>query len=61
MVESKILLGTRGDYKWPSLAEAYFFMFRKEVENAHDAGADVQACKEIYLWIQEYNYMNELI
>ena len=57
----KILLGTRGDYKWPSLAEAYFFMFRKEVENAHDAGADVQACKEIYLWIQEYNFMQELI
>lgn len=56
----KILLGTRGDYKWPSLAEAYFFMFRKEFANAHDAGADVQACKEVYLWIQDYLFEQSL-
>lgn len=50
----KIVLGNKGDYKWPSLAEAYFFMFREGFEDAHDAGADVEACKKVYLWIQDY-------
>ncbi len=43
-----------GKYKWPKLEEAYEFMFGKQNEGGHDAGWDVQACKEIYLWIQAH-------
>lgn len=53
--------GYHGDYKWPSLAEAYQFMFSKGFDGAHDAGFDVQACKEVYLWIQDYNAIQELL
>lgn len=49
--------GYRGDYKWPSLEEAYQFMFGKKVEGAHDAGWDVKACKEIFLWIRDYEQL----
>jgi len=37
-----------GEYKWPSLQEAYKHCFGKEFENAHDAMADVKACAAIY-------------
>ncbi len=49
-----------GKYKWPRLEEAYEFMFGKQNEGGHDAGWDVQACKEIYLWIQNHELMKEL-
>lgn len=35
-------------YKWPKLEELYRFLFRKEMENAHDALADVTACMECF-------------
>lgn len=35
-------------YKWPKLEELYRFLFHKEIENAHDAAADVQACMECF-------------
>lgn len=35
-------------YKTPSLSEAYKFMFQRDFTNAHDALADVKACKELY-------------
>lgn len=34
--------------KKPTLIEAYKHFFGKEFDGAHDAGADIQACMEIY-------------
>lgn len=41
-----------GDYKWPRLTEAYRHAFNKDFDGAHDALADVRACKEIYFWLK---------
>lgn len=40
-----------GKFKWPRLEELYRHLFKKDFEGAHDAGADIQACKECYLEI----------
>lgn len=40
-----------GKFKWPTLTELYNHLFGKDFENSHDAGADIQACKECYLEI----------
>lgn len=40
-----------GKFKWPTLAELYRHLFGKDFEGAHDAGSDIQACKECYLEI----------
>lgn len=37
-----------GDWKWPNLNECSQFFFQRDILNAHDAMADVQACREIY-------------
>lgn len=39
--------GPRG-FKWPSLAEAYRFFFNEDFDNAHDAKADMEACRRIH-------------
>lgn len=49
------LPGIYGQYSWPKLEVAYEYCFGKPFTDGHDAGADVQACKEIYLWIQSLN------
>ena len=35
-------------YKWPTLAEAYHHFLKRPLPRAHDALADVQACKDIF-------------
>lgn len=41
------LPGKYGDYKWPTLAEAYGHYTGKEIEGAHDALVDTEACLEV--------------
>ncbi len=35
--------------KWPTLSEAYFKLFGRQLINSHNAKNDVEACNEIYL------------
>lgn len=42
----------RGKYKWPKLSEAYKFLFKEELPQAHDALADVRATARIYFAIR---------
>jgi len=39
--------GPRGN-KWPKLQETHKFFFNEEFEGAHDAMADVRACKRVF-------------
>jgi DNA polymerase III subunit epsilon len=39
--------GSRG-YKWPSLSQLYWELFKERFEDAHDAGADVAACAKCF-------------
>ena len=41
----------RSGFKWPRLTEAYMHAFGTPLAGAHDALADVKACKEIYFWM----------
>lgn len=43
--------GMYGKHKWPSLKEAYKHLTGKDFTDGHDAGHDVQACKEVYLML----------
>lgn len=37
-------------YKWPNLQEAYRHCFAREFAGAHDAMADVRACRDVFFW-----------
>lgn len=47
------LPGKYDSYKWPKLQEAYHHAFGRNFEDAHDALANVRACKEIYFWLKQ--------
>jgi DNA polymerase-3 subunit epsilon len=38
-------------FKWPKLQEAHQHCFGKPFDGAHDALADVRACKAVYFWL----------
>lgn len=40
-------------YKWPKLQETHQFLFGEDFEGAHDAMADVRACKRCYFKLVE--------
>lgn len=45
-------------YKWPKLEELYRHLFAKEIENAHDALADVVACKDCFFKLVEMGVLS---
>lgn len=42
----------RAGYKWPNLREAYAHFVGGQFEGAHDAMADVRACRSVYYGLQ---------
>lgn len=46
--------GPRG-FKWPKLQETHKFLFGEEFEGAHDAMADVRACKRVFIELKKRN------
>ena len=44
-----------GDYKSPNLTETYKHFFGVPFEGAHDAMADIRACRDIYLELKKLN------
>jgi DNA polymerase-3 subunit epsilon len=47
------LPGKYGDYKWPTLAEAYTHYTGKELVGAHDALVDTEACLDVFKGLVE--------
>lgn len=43
-------------YKWPKLQEAYKFFFDSEFTDAHDAMADVRACKDVFFALKSRGF-----
>lgn len=52
MTEVCDIPGKYGKCKWPTMQEAHQHAFGKPFEGAHDAMADVRACKEVYFWLK---------
>jgi DNA polymerase III epsilon subunit-like protein len=51
------LLKANNTPKWPKLQEAHKFCFGVEFEGAHDAMADVRACRDVFFWMVKNNYI----
>lgn len=43
-----------GGFKYPKLIEAHIFFFERGFEGAHDAMADVRACRDVYFALQSH-------
>lgn len=51
------LPGKYDDFKWPNLQEAHVHCFQKEFVGAHDAMADVRACRDVFFWMLKNNIL----
>jgi DNA polymerase III epsilon subunit-like protein len=49
----KIPTANGSGYKWPKLAEAYFYFAKKQLNGAHDALVDVYGCRTVYRGLQK--------
>lgn len=47
-----MLRAGRNNFKTPKLVEAYRHVFGRELQNAHTAMADAQACREVYMAVR---------
>lgn len=58
MTDICMLPATRGNsYKWPKMQEAHQFCFGKEFDGAHDAMADVRACRDVFFWMVQNGHI----
>lgn len=48
----------RPGFKWPKLSEAFKFCTGRDIENAHNALADVSACAEVYRWLKRHQVVS---
>jgi DNA polymerase-3 subunit epsilon len=48
-----------GTPRWPKLVEAYQFFFGRELENSHDAYADVCGTRDVYLELKKRGVRDE--
>lgn len=48
-------------YKYPKLTEAYRFFYNHDFVGAHDAMADVRACRDVYIKLQGINAVRERV
>lgn len=49
----------RYGYKWPKPTEAYQHCFGRTFEGAHEAFADVVACKDVFFWLKKSGYVQD--
>lgn len=49
---AKVAQRRDGSWAWPKLAEAYAIATNRQLENAHTAAADCEACREVLLWLR---------